>query len=194
MITTYTYDRAGRLEWTLRGNQAKQNIYDSQGRLYEERAWYGDGPEDYRSTITLYDLLNRVIEERIENALGKVLHLARYAYDELGNKILEQLGEQVTRTDYNVFSEPVIITNALDEKTIIEYDRSFINQHGQNVLKKSIIDPLGTQTVEIYDTANRVVEITLYNPLGEMISRQERMLDLSGNPIRLIDFKMERVL
>ena len=43
LITTFSYDRAGRLEWTCAGNRAKQCLYDSMGRLCEEREWYGEG-------------------------------------------------------------------------------------------------------------------------------------------------------
>ena len=149
------------------------------------------GPKRLLLVHHLYDLLDRVVEERLEDAAKKVLHLTRYAYDEAGDKIFEQVGEQITRTEYNPFGEPITIINALDEVTHIEYDRLYLNGHGQRVLKKTTTDPLGTQTVEIYDAANRLVKISSINPFGQMISCQERQLDLCGNPFRLVDFQME---
>ena len=191
LVTTYSYDRAGRLEWTRTGNRAKQCLYDSQGRLSEEREWFGENPEDYCSTITHYDFLDRVVETRMEDSSKNLLHVTRYSYDEDGNRIVEQVGEQIIRTAYNAFGEPIIITNALEEVTRIDYDRHYINGLGQQVLKKTTTDPLGTHTVEIYDAADRLVESTSYNPYGQMISRQERVLDLCGNLVHIYDFQME---
>lgn len=79
-----------------------------------------------------------------------MLHLTRYDYDAAGNRFLEQIGDQITLTDYNPFGEVIKITNAIDEETHITYDRTYRNKHDERVLKKTTTDPLGYQTVDIY--------------------------------------------
>lgn len=186
-VTSYSYDGAGRLEWTFQGDQKQQNLYDSLGRLVEIREWFGNQPHEYRATIKLYDLLDRVIEERLQSSDGIILHLSRYAYDCRGNRTLCQRGEEKTWTEYDAHNNPIQITNGLGQVTHIVYNTQFINSHGQRVLQTLTTDPLGYQTIDIYDTANRLVETIRQNPFGLKVGRQAIFYDLCGNKIRVLD-------
>jgi RHS repeat-associated protein len=186
-ITEYSYDAAGRLEWTRQGEQVKQNIYDSLGRLAEIREWFGDGPDEYRSTIKGYDLLDRMLEERLQSSDGTVLHLARYAYNANGDCTLVQSGDQKTWTEYDHHHNPVKITNAAGHVTHTIYNTDFINAYGQRVLQAITTDSLGYQTIHTYDAANRLVEIGRKNPFGVQVARQLIFYDLCGNRCRVCD-------
>src|SRR5208337_5683296 len=51
----------------------------------------------------------------------------------------------------------------------------------QTVLQTITTDPLGSQTVDTYDTANRLVETVRLNPFGVKVGRQLLYYDLCGN-------------
>ena len=191
MITTYEYDTAGRLEWTRQANHRQQNLYDSLGRLSEIREWFRSTPHEYRSTIKKFDFLNRVVEERLEDANGIVLHFSRYEYDIKGNRKFAQCGEQITKTKYNSHHNPIETTNGLGETTRISYNIHYLNSHKQLVLQTITSDPLGYQIIDTYDTANRLVETTRRNPFGISLSRQEIFYDLCGNRCRILDSVMQ---
>lgn len=184
-LTTYTYDGAGRLEWIDQNGKKQKNIYDPMGRLAEIREWFGNSPDEYRATIKVYDLLDRIIEERLQSPDGTVLHLARYAYDADGNRTWVKTGEQETRTEYNSHHQPIKITNALGGQTHTTYNHFFINAHGQRVLQTITTDPLGYQTIDTYDTAQRLVETLRRNPFGQKIAYQTTHYDLCGNPCHI---------
>lgn len=179
--TTYRYDSAGRLEWTMQENRRIQYLYDALGRIHEEREWFGDQPHEYRSKIKDYDLLDRLTDEKLQTSDGLLLEFAHYEYDAYGNRILEQKGEQITRTTYNAHKQPTSITNGLNQTTRIEYDTNFIDPYGQRVLQTKTTDPLGYQTIDTYDTANRLVETKRCDPFGVCVSCQNQFYDLCGN-------------
>lgn len=190
--TTYHYDAAGRLESTSQENRRKQYFYDEMGRVHEEREWFGEHPHEYRSTIKEYDLVDRVTDEKLQTSEGVLLEFAHYEYDAYGNRTLEQKGEQITVTTYNSHKQPTSITNGLGQTTHITYDTKFINADGQCVLKTITTDPLGYQTIDTYDTANRLVEITRCDPLGVCLSCQKKFYDFCGNVYCVEDHIMEK--
>lgn len=187
LVTAYRYDQAGHLEWIQKGERLKQNVYDSLGRVSEEREWFSAQSHDYRSTMKGYDLLNRVIEERLHSSDGTLLHLSRYRYDAHGNRTFVQSGDQKTETEYNPYSQPIKITNGTGQVTRVVYNTQHLNAHGQRVLQAITTDPLGSQISHTYDTANRLVEIAHFNPFGRCLSLQTIYYDLCGNCCRVID-------
>ena len=183
--TFYHYDFAGRLVETRKEKQRVQNIYDPLGRLCETREWFEEN--DYRATCKEYDLLNRVIEERVQSSDGKVLQLSKYSYDTRGNKIFTQVGEVKNWTEYDSHSRPIKITDNLGHETHIHYDIHYINAFGQRVLQKTETDPLGYQTLHIYDTAGRIAHTQRKNPFGQVIASQSQYYDLCGKLCKTID-------
>lgn len=188
----YTYDGAGRLISTKQGDRLEQNVYDSLGRLSEVRTWYGSKNDEYKALIKIYDLLDRVVEERVENADGTVLQKSSYAYDARGNQTFMQMGEVQTTTTYDIHNNPIAITNGLGETTHITYDNEYKNKLGQKVLQTTTTDPLGYQTIDTYDAANRLVDVTRKNPLGSVVAHQETYFDLLGNPARVMSDVIEK--
>ena len=116
---------------------------------------------------------------------------SHYEYDTRGNRTLIQNGDQVTITKYNAHNNPTEITNALGQTTHIDYNTHYDNSHGQRVLQTITTDPLGYQTVNTYDTVNRLVQTERRNPFGITVSHQAIFYDLCGNQTRVVDTKMQ---
>ena len=190
LITYYFYDAAGRLETLVVGEQRQELKYDSLGRVSEKKEWFGKEPHEYQLTLTQYDKLNRVIEEKIVSE-DKILRYSKYAYDERGNKVFSQTGEQITLTEYNTQNQPVKITNPAGEITHTFYNFQFIDAYGRQVLQTTTTDPLGYQTIDTYDPANRLVEVERKNPYGLLVSKQTTFYDLCGNLVRVQNHKVE---
>lgn len=180
-VTDYKYDWAGRLEYTLQGNKKTQNCYDSLGRVGEVREWFGSGADDYRSNRMTYDLLNRVVEERLEDSTGTIYQKTTYEYDVHGNKTVIQEGPIVTKTIYNAHNQPIKIIDGAGQTTVVTYNTCFFNGWGQYVLQTVTTDPLGNQIIDIYDAADRIVETIRRNSLGEILAHEEKIYDLVGN-------------
>jgi len=191
LVTHYKYDGAGRLEWTYKGEQKQQTLYDLLGRVSEIREWFGPGDDDYTSAIKNYDLLNRLIEERIQTAAGEVLYLEKTLYDRKGNKIFKQVGDQVTWTEYDGHGNPIKMTNALGQVTHAIYDTNFINHLGQRALQTRTTDPLGYQTIQTFDAANRLIQTERKNPYQLTVALQEISYDVCGNKVRVKDHVLE---
>lgn len=184
-VTTYKYDGAGRLSEVCKHQKRIEYLYDTLGRMEEMREYYGDKEGEYRSTVKKYDPLDRVIEESLCSSDGTLLHYSCYAYDYRGNQTLVQVGDQKTITEFNTHNQPCKITNALGHITHITYNTNFVNPYGQRVLQTITTDPLGYQTVDTYDTANRLVETIRLNPFGLKVGRQLLYYDICGNKKRV---------
>lgn len=179
--TQYFYDFAGRLTSLIKADQYITQTYDSLGRVSEIREWYGSEESQVRINKKEYDLLNRVIEERIETKDGEVLSLARYEYDVHGNQVIKQKGEVKKRTFYDANKRPIKIIDALGYETHIVYKHRHKNCAGQRVLKKIETDSLGNQTIEIYNTKGSVAEVIRQNAAGLILSHVKIWYDLNGN-------------
>lgn len=68
--TNYLYDAAGRQIKVIKGTTEIQYLYDSLGRQVETREMVA--PDKYRSTVSQYDHLNRVIQEIVKDESGKL--------------------------------------------------------------------------------------------------------------------------
>ncbi len=189
--TTYAYDGAGRLKEEIRVDNQQIYDYDSLGRVEKITAWYGNLPHEVTIKVFKYDLLNRPIEERIEDAAGIVLHQILYAYDEQGNRIqttlYKEAGESVTSINYNSDKKPIKIVNPEGETTYNSYEEEHRNILGQNVLKVTTTDALGRITQQIHDALGRVTEVIRKDPLGMIIAQQNIFYDPMGRRTKTID-------
>lgn len=178
-VTKYRYDGAGRLLEVLKNDSRTEYEYDSLGRSHITREWYGDSTEACRVTIKSYDLLNRVLEERVEDGAhpGTPLRLISSVYDAEGNLICQtqhtDAGLASTFTEYNARKQPVKITDPLGNVTHIAYNYSAMNAYGQCVLETTSTDPLGNQTITMMNTQNKVGAIVKKNSLGKIIAKKE---------------------
>ena len=175
-ITTYTYDAAGRKKSESKGTSHIEYVYDALGRLEKTLEWYGE--KDVKVTVTIYDFLNRLIEERVEDAQGRLLKQIRYAYDADNNRTHIFEGPIPTETAYDLFKRPILITDPLGNQTAIHYDHGYKNSLGKFVLQRTKIDPLGNSTIITYDTHNKGVLTIKKNSLGTILSKRECTYDL----------------
>ena len=187
--TIYTYDFAGRLESVSHGNAKFKIEYDPLGRV-SKRLDYSS-QDEYTATAYTYDLLDRVIEERIEDIDGSVKSIIHYGYDEYGNRNevrrYGQAGESVTRAIYNAYQEPEIVIDAEGRitRTIFYYfNRNALNQCVQ---AKETIDPMGNAIYYEYDALGRHVLTKYKDPFGNILRTQELRYDLAGNCTQTIE-------
>src|SRR5690606_23778881 len=62
------------------------------------------------------------------------------------------------------------------------------NELGQNVLQKTVIDPLGLATIETHDAGERLVLREKKNLQGETVFKERFLYDASGNKAARISY------
>lgn len=177
LVTTYKYDFAGRKIKMINGHQTTTYSYDLLGRVdVEEKAG--------RRIVRKYDFLDRVLEERIEDAKGVALKKEQYEYDTDGNRIVTiaftQAGEVKTTTEYNPHKEPILVIDSAGNETHIAYE-FFQNEKGQTVLSVTKTDPLKNQEISLFDTHDRLRQFTKKNFQGDVRLAERYNYDLLGN-------------
>ena len=187
--TTFSYDCAGRLEKETCCDSQKTYQYDSLGRIATITSTYG--PQEISIVTFDYDLLNRLIEERIEEGNGSILHQICYTYDEHGNRnqiiLQKQAGESITFIEYNADKKPIKIVTPGGETTYISYSEDHLNSLKQKVLKVTTTDALNRTTEEIHDALGRISEVIKKDPNGMIIAQQRIYYDPMGRPTKTID-------
>lgn len=189
--TSFRYDSAGRLIEEIKNDKKTTHAYDSIGRRCKTCEWYGDGETDYTAKFMIYDLLDRITEERSEDTSGNVLSKTNYAYDANNNKIqviCEIEGNvSCTYTEFNSLNQPVYIIDANQNKTRFIYDYQFVNENGQKVLQIKKIDAMGNQAITTMDVTNREAIIETQNSFGMTTSKKSLHYDLVGNLVHTIE-------
>lgn len=188
-ILTYDYDAAGRLIRLKKQESRVEFQYDTLGRVSRTLEYFGPNEQDCVVKAQEYDLLNRVIEERTEDANGTLLKKMEYGYDIEGNRTeirsSNQAGLGITKTVYNSYHEPILVTDAHgnETKTIIHYNHQ--NTSGQTVAYKETIDSLGNVSIVIHDTRGRIASTLRKNSLGQITQERHFFYDACGNRTRL---------
>lgn len=187
--TQYTYDHAGRMASKTCGDARTTYHYDSLGRLSESRDWLDS--DRYQAHTRLYDLLNRVIEERIEDEKGIIYSATSFGYDCHGKqtsvKQENHVGLALTTTAYDPYGRPAEVVDAEGNKTVTEYNDSYRNELGQNVLQTKRTDPLGNQILTTYDALDRVSSIICKNAFGQKTRDQQVFYDLGNQKARHVE-------
>ncbi len=127
VVTRYTYDGAGRLISTRKGDHRTTLSYDALGRQHKTSEWIDSTTS--RVTTREYDLLNRITEERVEEysldyLTQNLISLSRYGYDRYGNRCSILEGNNLTQITHDSRHRPIQILDALGHKTIIEYEET----------------------------------------------------------------------
>lgn len=170
--TEYAYDKTGRkIGQTKCGIQKTEYAYDTLGRLHKTI-------KDATVEVKEYDVVGRVIEERIEDRSGTLFEKKRFGYDVNDNKIwieewFSPTTSCMTTFQYNGRKELVQKVDGLGNKTTLDYDHFFINEKGKQVLKKTTTDPLGNKIIEIFNIEKKVVSKETQNIKGERTSLTE---------------------
>ncbi len=181
-VTRYEYDGAGRLTATIQGDRCTQYAYDSLGRQYKTIEWADDSCA--RITIHEYDLLDRLIEERVEDRVRKLYNRHQYFYDSKGNCCLHltenSQGLVQTKTDYDSRHRPVRRVDALGNVTVINYEENF----AQGFLQTTLTDPLGHQTITTQNSIGQVTAEFSRDASGRVSANKEFFYDAAGQQIR----------
>lgn len=181
-VTRYTYDGAGRkIGEEIQGEKSVYS-YDNLGRI----ACISRSTETQTQlTYKAYDFMDRLVDERIENAKGKLLSRISFEYDNAGNtyQITRYIdGNEVKeRFLYDAFNRQIEHVNALGDVTKIEYDEHFLNDLGQIVTRKIVTDPQGCLTIETYDTMGRLAKIEKEAASSNLLAKEEFSYDAAGN-------------
>lgn len=193
VTTQYIYDQAGRLITTIIEDKVAANEYDSLGRCIRKIEWFGHNQGEYRVQAFEFDILNRVIEERIEGSNGKLYSKKQMAYDCDGNisttvQFSSESQASAVYTEFNSQKLPKLIIDELGRQTVILYNHCYINAFGQTVLQTTTIDPSGIKTINTFDPLHRLASIEKINPFGVTFYKKEHYYDLIGNQVETIDY------
>lgn len=146
--TLYTYDRAGRKIGEECSGEKITYTYDEFGRLRTTQK--GD-----LVSITEYDLLGRIIEERNESPSQEVFTKVQYEYDAAGNRkaIIRSIdGKESKETlTYDSIGRLIERKDPLGSIETYEYDSQ---KH-----QKIHTDPLGLKTIETYNAQTQLASI-----------------------------------
>ncbi len=192
-ITKYTYDHAGRLIKTIKGDAESRYVYDTLGRKHETWEKYSHGY--YRKTINLYDFLDRVLEERIEDTLGKVFSHLNYTYDENGNitsksmKSSEAIIQEIY--EYDCYDQLLKIIHPNREATRFFRDYNYHNSRGNCVKYEEEIDALGNSTISIYDEKGDLEAEQYKSPYGNLMRRVTHQYDGAGNLVNRFEDQLD---
>ena len=63
------------------------------------------------------------------------------------------------------------------------YDDFYINSRGQRVQRRTLIDPLGNRTEEIFDATGKVIKTVKTDKEGLLLSQIESFYDVLGNTV-----------
>jgi YD repeat-containing protein len=188
-VTDFTYDVFGRLTGAKTGEMETRFAYDSLGRKTEVWEKYADGR--FRKSISVLDVLDRVIEERVEDVLGNVITKKGYRYDLKGNKtheiVFSSEGETCKNTKYNDQDQPIKIIHPNGETTVIHHIYDYINEWGQSVACQENVDPVGNRIRHVYATNGKLATEEYYSPTGILVKKLSYRYDLAGNLIRRLE-------
>jgi len=187
--TYFEYDGAGRLVRQTRGQTERSFFYDSCGRVCKSVEKVNE--TDAVVTIEEYDVLNRMIAERTEDLFGKIYRQNRYCYDESGNVSEEWIktenGWMITRLEYDPLGNVIRKIDADGNHTTIDIQYQHRNELGQKVKRITTTDPLGNQSITVFDALGREERSLRKNTFGQLTQEREFHYDLVGNRICSID-------
>jgi RHS repeat-associated protein len=186
IVTQYFYDSSGKLIKTIKDDEETHYDYDARGRKIV--TWEKSHGDVFRKAISVYDNLDRVLEERMEDNLGNLYSHKAYAYDVVGNRtrssVYTSSGIVTKLIEYDSRKQPIKIVEPSGDTTHILRNYDFTNIIGQTVLHEEEIDPIGTITSNTYDTMGRVALQEIKSPCGVLLRRSYYRYDDVGNLIR----------
>ena len=192
LITTHSYDIAGRLVQTICQDKVIHYEYDLLGRISKKKEPFDEN--QIKVTCTEYDFLDRVIEERIENENGTLLQKVSYQFDPLGNRthVIEETkaGKSQHITLYNSDRQPIKTIDPEGKETHFYYNHSFRNGAGQLVLQTTVTDFFGRQTQITYDVKGRPIMTKKIDPFGLLLAFQEMRYDAEGLVTHILDHQI----
>lgn len=182
----YTYDGCGRIASIKKENQKVDFTYDSLGRTNSTKKW--KNPKEFTLEVKEYDLLDRVIEERMEDSNGNTLLQKNFIYNQAGElaQIIGYPQNQksiLMQFEYDRFGRVIKATNGVGNSTHISYDDAFINEVGRRVIKMTTQDPNGNCTEEFFDYNEHLLRTSIKDKSNNLLSCIDTPYDSAGNKI-----------
>lgn len=196
LVTQNHYDAYGRLIKIIQCPKGKNEndsetcctelFYDSLGRVCQKKTWFDVGPQDYTIEHITYNLSGQILEKRIEDAFNTTLLHSGFQYNFRGQCIEEYTYKDnikviTKKTSYNPLGEPCICSDGLGNETRIDVDYAYCNSLGQQVVKKTVTNPIGVQTEIEYDAVGKIVSVRKKDPMGILLCSNRILYDACGN-------------
>ena len=181
LITTYSYDRAGRKIEENCGTKKTCYQYDDFDNIIQIEQ--GGQLEIYQ-----YDWLSRPVSKSLQDDQGNLYAKETYAYDIFGNEIEKIVWQTPTTfakysSHYGTDGKLLWKEDPYQHRSQWEYNHKHINSFNQQVQCRAIIDPLGRYTAEADDVHQRLVQRDIYEN-GNLVSHLCYHYDARGNLIR----------
>ena len=189
VVTTYTYDSAGRKSSERKDDAEILYFYDSLGR--ESERWELCSDHDYRVEAIAYDILDRIIEERVQTPSGEVLFKKQYGYDVNDNRthetVFTEAGQFTTVTCYNTHGQPLSVTAPDETETLYVYNYDYRDEWNLSVPYEETIDPLGNVSITVMNTHDGIALEETKNCLGETVQKTKSLYNARGNLLHRIE-------
>ncbi len=168
--TQYEYDGAGRKIAESLNEERSEYGYDPLGRLHSVK-------QGELLSVTEYDLLDRIVEERKEDLQGRLLSKILYTYDEAGNKdsVTRFIdGKKATeRFKYDPFNRLIEQEDAFGNSTLTVYN--------DELHSRLTTDPLGLQTVEWFNSHYLIASIEKHSSCAALLICDKYLYDGNDN-------------
>ncbi len=193
VVTEHFYDSSGKLIKTSREDSEILYFYDSLGRKNE--VWEKCSQGYYKKNLSVYDALDRVIEEKIEDTNGMLFSHKSYVYDVHGNVVntsLRTSGAFIQKsTEYDCFKQPLKITHPNGEITQFFRDYHYQNYQGNKVKYEEEIDPIGSVIARTSDERGNIAIEEYKSSLGSVLRKVTHKYDGAGNQISRIEHQID---
>ncbi|MES2345296.1 MAG: RHS repeat-associated core domain-containing protein, partial [Chlamydiota bacterium] len=185
--TIYHYDKAGRLIREETEEREKSYAYDSLGFL--ERT--SDGAATH---VEIHDVMGRVIQEWTEDNVGRIENKTTYTYENNRKKTAQRETSQGEALDQFFYDSEGRLERHIDPKNHVSQFiyKEIVNDLGQKVWTKKIIDPKGNATLETYDVAGKVVRLQHLNKKEETVAQEIIFYDRAGNKAKSLHTVYEK--
>ncbi len=161
---TFTYDPLGFLEKTDNGVIAFVQKHNVEGLIEEQ--WEEESTGRIENWMKFfYDMENRKEKALRKTSQGESVDLFSYTDGKLSS-----------HTDPNGHTITFV------------WNEFFKNELDQNVLQKTMTDPLGQATIETYDAGERIVSREKKNSQEQTVFKERFLYDASGNQAKRISY------
>jgi RHS repeat-associated protein len=159
--------------------------YDALGRAKKNKIWFDSKPEDYSTENFEYDIFDNILEKSIKDHQDTIFNRKMYIYN--NNKLQEEFevidGQKrlINKIHYDFQGNETVFSDHQGNETSIVIDKNFLNELGQNVAKKIIVNPNFVSTEIEHDALGRVVKIVKRDLHGNLLSSQKIFYNARGD-------------
>lgn len=184
--THYTYDGAGRLIGTQKGEKRTTFTYDAVGHIGSETHWINDF--EFKKISYRYNLKDLLISETLSDSSRNKFFTTSYTYNAFGQKITARSGDVLEEFEYNTRQELTKKNDVKRNDTFYQYDYRYVSQAGWIGSKITTIDPMGISTIAIQDPLGRTIETIIRG--NKLLSNVKYSYDREGNLTKVAEAKV----